>query len=66
MRAAQHSDIHGRGLSIALGAKFDRMFYNELGNEVTCVVNHQPWVPSTAECRLMGWNEPLIVKRWAI
>ena len=66
MRAAEHSEIHGRGLSIALGAKFDRLFYNELGNEVTCVIDYQPWVPTAAECQLMGWNAPLIAKRWAI
>ena len=34
-RANKHFEIHGRGLAIALGAKFDRLFYNDVGNQVT-------------------------------
>ena len=66
MRAAQHCEIHGRGLSIALSAKFDRIFYNAAGNQVTCTIQHCAWAPSPSEWQLMRWNAPLTAKQWAI
>ena len=66
VRTNKHEEIHGRGLSIAVGSKFDRLFYNDAGNQVTCIIEHRPWESTPAECQLMSWNKPLSAKEWAI
>ncbi len=39
---------NGRGLWIAFNSQFDRIAFNPMGNEVTCVVQHCHWkVPDT-------------------
>ena len=34
---------NGRGLGVAFNCKFDRIMFNQAGNEVTCVVKYASW-----------------------
>jgi len=40
-RAVENEQFHGRGLRMALNAKFDRILFNTSGNQVTCLLRHR-------------------------
>jgi anti-sigma regulatory factor (Ser/Thr protein kinase) len=55
-RGDAREQLHGRGLRLALSAKFDRIVFNEAGNQVTCLLRYRDWESTPQERQMMAQN----------